>query len=122
MYRKSMETDINAFTKTYTTCQKFKQKTKKYSKLPPKQEDLIPWECVYVDLVGPYTVTDKPGCDRVLNAMTFIDTATTGWFEITEILHKRNIVTCVCVCVRMTVCTYVCQTLWALDKGSNKTK
>ena len=61
MYWESMETDIKAFTKACTTCQKFKKKRKRYGKLPPKQVDLIPWECVCVDLVGPYTVTDKTG-------------------------------------------------------------
>ena len=60
MYWESMETDIKIFTMACTTCQNFKKKRKKYSKLPPKQVDLIPWECICVDLVGPYTVTDKP--------------------------------------------------------------
>ena len=32
--------------------------------------------CVCVDLVGPYTVTGKTGCGRVLNAIIFIDPAT----------------------------------------------
>ena len=36
-----------------------------------------------VDLVDPYNITDKTGCDRVLHAMTFKDPAT-GWFEITK--------------------------------------
>ena len=89
MYWESMESDIKAFTKACPTCQKHKKKRKKYGKLPPKQVDLIPWECVCVDLVGPYTVTDKTGCDRVLQAMTFIDPAT-GWFEITEIPDKSS--------------------------------
>ena len=89
IYWEPMEIDINAFTKTCTTCQKFKKKRKKYSTLPPKQVDLIPWEYVYVDLVGPYTVTDKTRCDRVLNAMTFIGPAT-GSFKITEIPDKSS--------------------------------
>ena len=71
-----MEIDIKAFTKACTICQKFKKNRKKYGILPLKQVDLIPWECVCVDQVGPYTVTDKTACDRVLNAMTFIDPAT----------------------------------------------
>ena len=89
MYWESMETDIKAFTNACTTFQKFKKKRKKYSKLPPKQVDLIPWECVCEDLVGPYTVTDKTGCDVVLNAMTFIDPAT-GCFEMIEMPDKSS--------------------------------
>ncbi len=46
MYCESMESDIKAFTKACPTCQRHKKKRKKYSKLPPKQVDLIPWECV----------------------------------------------------------------------------
>ena len=50
---------------------------------------MIPWETVCIDLVGPYTVTDKFGNDRTLLAMTFVDPAT-GWFEITEIPEKSS--------------------------------
>ena len=42
-----------------------------------------------IDLVGPYTVTDQKGNDRILNAMTFVDPAT-GWFEIAEITDKTS--------------------------------
>ena len=75
--------------KVCKTCQKFKKKRKKYGKLPSKVVDLTPWECVCVDLIGPYTVTDKMGNDRILTAMTFIDPAT-GWFEVTEIPEKNS--------------------------------
>ena len=50
---------------------------------------MIPWETVCIDLVGPYTVTDKLGNNRTLLAMTFVDPAT-GWFEITEIPEKSS--------------------------------
>ena len=89
MYWESMEKDIKEYTKVCKTCQKYKKKRKKYGKLPSKVVDLTPWECVCVDLIGPYTVTDKMGNDRVLTAMTFIDPAT-GWFEVTEIPEKNS--------------------------------
>ena len=89
MYWESMENDIKSYTKVCKTCQKFKKKRKKYSKLPPKVVDLTPWECVCIDLVGPYTVTDKMGNDRVLTAMTFIDPAT-GWFKVAKIPEKNS--------------------------------
>ena len=34
---------------------------------------MTPWETVCIDLIGPYTVTDRSGNDRILNAMTFVD-------------------------------------------------
>ena len=76
MYWESMETDIDAFTKAYQTCQKFKKKRKKYRKLPSKQVELSSWECVCMDLVCTHTITDKTRCGRVFNAMVFIDLAT----------------------------------------------
>ena len=78
-----MEDEIRQFVKQCPTCQRFKKKKKKYDKLPPKNVELIPWDTVCIDLVGPYTVTDQRGNDRILNAMTFVDPAT-GWFEIAE--------------------------------------
>ena len=89
MYWENMEKDIAVFTKACPTCQRFKKKRKKYGQLPPKQVSMIPWETVCIDLVGPYTVTDKTGNDRTLLAMTFVDPAT-GWFEITEIPEKSS--------------------------------
>ena len=50
---------------------------------------MTPWETVCIDLIGPYTVTDRSGNDRILNAMTFVNPAT-GWFEITEIPDKTS--------------------------------
>ena len=55
-----MEDEIRQFVKQYPTCQRFKKKKekKKYSKLPPKNVELIPWNTVCIDLVGPHIVTD----------------------------------------------------------------
>ena len=50
----------------------------------------IPWDTVCIDLlIGPYTVIDQNGDDRILNAMTFVDPET-GWFEIAEIPDKTS--------------------------------
>ena len=89
LYWDNMETDVSKFTKTCPTCQRFKKSKKKYGKLPPKEVTMTPWETVCIDLVGPYTVTDRSGNDRILNAMTFVDPAT-GWFEIAEIPDKTS--------------------------------
>ena len=84
-----MESDIAAFTKACATHQRFKKKRKKYGDLPLKDVSMIPWETICIDLVGPYTVTDKLGNDRTLLTITFVDPAT-GWFEITEIPDKSS--------------------------------
>ena len=84
-----MEVEIRQFVKQCPTCQRFKKKKKKNSKLSPKNVELIPWDTVCIDLVGPYTVTDQKGNDRILNAMTFVDPAA-GWFEIAEITDKTS--------------------------------
>ena len=89
LYWDNMETDVSRFTKTCSTCQRFKKSKKKYGKLPPKEVTMTPWETVCIDLVGPYTVTDRLGNDRILTAMTFVDPAT-GWFEIAEIPDKTS--------------------------------
>ena len=49
----------------------------------------IPWEIVWIDLVGPYTVTDRLNNDKILTAMTFVDPAT-GWSYIIQILDKTS--------------------------------
>jgi hypothetical protein len=75
------------------TCQKFKKRSRKYGHLPPKEVDqLIPWDTVNVDLIGPYKILAQQRQpdgsikrkDLTLCAMTFIDPAT-GWFEIVEV-------------------------------------
>ena len=48
---------------------------------------MTPFETVCIDLIGPYTVTDRSDNDRIPNTMTFVDPVT-GWFEITEIPDK----------------------------------
>ena len=42
-----------------------------------------------MDLIGPYIVTLDKGKETQLNAMTFIDPAT-SWFEITEVCNKTS--------------------------------
>ena len=48
---------------------------------------MTPWETVCIDLIGPYTVTDRLCNGRILNSITFVEPAT-GWFEVTEIPDK----------------------------------
>lgn len=40
-------------------CQRTKMSTKKYGKLPPKETEAQPWEKLFVDLIGPYSIKDN---------------------------------------------------------------
>ena len=80
-YWDKIKADVIDLTKTSPTYQRFENIEKKYGKLPPKEVIMAPWETAYIDLIGPYTVTDRVGNDRTLNAMTFIDPSI-GWFGI----------------------------------------
>jgi hypothetical protein len=54
-----------------------------YGQLPPKTAITKPWECLCVDLIGPYTVkNDNLQIDYM--ALTMINLAS-SWFEIAEL-------------------------------------
>lgn len=65
-------------------CQLTKRTKKKYGKLPMKVEDVLPWEVLCVDMIGPYKIPRKKKKDLELWAVTMIDPAT-GWFEIASV-------------------------------------
>ena len=44
-------------------------------------QDVYPWQHIYVDSIGPWTVTDFQGIPHTLHAITIIDSST-GWFEV----------------------------------------
>ena len=52
----------------------------KYGKLPSKLIVDTPWECLCVNLIGPYTVRGKYGSEIDFMCLTMIDPAT-SWFE-----------------------------------------
>jgi hypothetical protein len=45
---------------------------------------MTPWKALYVDLIGPYTLTGKDGSSIDFMCLTMIDPAT-SWFEIVEL-------------------------------------
>ena len=69
---------------TCDSCQQTKRTKKKYGKLPEKEVEIIPWETLCVDMIGPYKIPRKRKKDLELWAITMIDPAT-GWFEIVEV-------------------------------------
>jgi hypothetical protein len=52
--------------------------------LSPRLDDTIPWECLCVDLIGPYTLKGKDSLQIDFMALTMIDPSS-SWFKIAEL-------------------------------------
>ena len=83
-----LRSSIKTFIKKCSTCQKYKKCRKKYSKLPAKKAEVIPWETIYVDLIGLFTIKTANG-KKSLHCLTILDLAN-YWIEITEIRNKTS--------------------------------
>jgi hypothetical protein len=92
-YWKGMTSATNAYCKKCKECQKHKKRSRKYGHLPSKViGDLVPWQTVHTDLIGPYSLTAKQyqpdgtiiNKEFSLTCMTFLDPAT-GWFEMVQV-------------------------------------
>jgi hypothetical protein len=84
MYWKGMRTTIRSLTKSCRSCQVNKRRSQKYWHLPPKTVYTFPWECLCVDLIGPYTLKGKDNLQIDFMALTLIDPAF-SWFKIGEL-------------------------------------
>ena len=84
MYWKGMRTTILSLTKSCRSCQINKRGSQKYGHLPPKTVYTIPWECLCVDLIGPYTLKGKDNLQIDFMALTMINPAS-SWFKIAEL-------------------------------------
>jgi hypothetical protein len=84
MYWKAMHTTILPPTKSCRSCQINKRQPHKYGHLPLKTVITNPWECLCVDLIGPYTLKDKDNAQIDFMALTMIN-PTSSWFEIVEL-------------------------------------
>jgi hypothetical protein len=85
MYWKGMHTTIRSLPKSCRACQVNKRQSRKYGHLPPKTVITNPWECLCVDLIGPYILTkDEDNLQIDFMALTMIDPAF-SWFEIAEL-------------------------------------
>ncbi len=71
-------------TKSCKSCQINKRRSQKYGHLPSKTVYTIPWECICVDLIGPYTLKGKDNLQIDFMALTMIDPAS-SWFKIAEL-------------------------------------
>ena len=92
-YWKGMAYQAATLCKRCDDCQRHKPRKRKYGKLPARSVgELIPWQTVHTDLIGPYSITAKQfqtdgtivEKELSLTCMTMIDPVT-GWFEIVEI-------------------------------------
>ncbi len=84
IYWKGMHTTIRSLTKSCRSCQINKRRSRWYGHLPPKTVITNPWECLCVDLIGPYTLNGKDNLLIDFMASTMID-PTSSWFEIVEL-------------------------------------
>ena len=107
---------VKEFVQTCAICQKTKRKTIKYGKLPPKEAEVLPWDKMCVDLIGPYKIRRKNQPDLKLKAVTMIDPAT-GWFEMCEYDDKRSI-TVANIVETQWLSRYPWPTQITLDRGS----
>ncbi len=78
-----MRTTIRSLTKSCKSCQD-KRRSRKYGHLPPKTVYTIPWECLCVDFIGPYTLKGKDNLQIDFMALTMIN-PTSRWFKIAEL-------------------------------------
>jgi hypothetical protein len=84
MFWKGMRTTIRSLTKSCRSCQINKRRSRRYGHLLPKTVITNPWECLCVDLIGPYTLEGKDNLQIDFMALTMIDPAS-SWFEIAEL-------------------------------------
>ncbi len=75
MYWKGMRTTIQSLTKSCRACQVNKRQAQKYGHLPPKTVHTNPWDCLFVDLIGPYTLKGKDNSQIDFMALTMINPA-----------------------------------------------
>ena len=81
---KGLKADVKRQCRSCHICQVTKKTNAKYGHLPPKEPEIMPWETLCVDMIGPYKIT-RPGKENLeLWCVTMIDPAT-GWFEIKQV-------------------------------------
>ena len=76
------------FVKDGSTCQKWKRPGRRFGKIPVHTTQYQPWECIQVDLFGPWSFEDVNGITRKIKAITIID-VWTRWIEIQQCGTKK---------------------------------
>ena len=86
---KHLQKFVNQHVSQCIICNQQKTSTKKYGHLPPTNAIYAPWECVHIDLFGPWTFQCSNGIDHVLKAVSIIDNGL-RWIELHEYSSKSS--------------------------------
>ena len=73
------------------TCKRTNRSNKEYGKLPAKLAEEIPWNKLFVNLIGPYVIHRKVQKEKFhIKSVTMINPVI-GWFEFVRYDDKRAI-------------------------------
>ena len=81
---KGLKPEVCRQCKNCHICQVTKKVHKNYGKLPPKKPEVTPWEFLYVEMIGPYSIKRQGKEPLQLWCVTMID-PDTAWFEIKDV-------------------------------------
>lgn len=70
-------------------CKLNKKSTKKYGHLPPSEATYRPWECVHIDLFGPWSFVCNKGIQHDVRAVSIIDSSLC-WVELHAYDDKKS--------------------------------
>jgi hypothetical protein len=75
-YHHDLRMRIESMVKSCDACQCHKLPGRSYGQLPPQEVQLVPWQEVAVDLIGPWSIKVN-GQELTFFALSMIDTVTT---------------------------------------------
>jgi len=86
---KGLKNIVHKYVASCPICIKHKVSIKKYGHLPPTNAIFRPWECVHVDLLGPWTFVCAAGQTHQIRAISIIDNGL-RWLELHEYQSKSS--------------------------------
>ena len=86
---KGLQRLVQEHVSSCTICAKQKRSNKVYGALPPSRANYKPWECVHIDLFGPWTFECSAGKTHQLRAVSIIDSGL-RWIELHEYSSKSS--------------------------------
>jgi Integrase zinc binding domain len=88
LWWKTFREDVQKQSSTCDLCQRTKITYNIYGTLPEKEAEAEPWEKLFVDIVGPYTIKRLGSESLTLWCVTMIDPAP-RWFKMKEAKNKE---------------------------------
>jgi len=88
-YHRGLSILTQKFIRNCSICQKWKRPGRRYGKIPAHTTQYQPWECIQIDLFGPWSFDDVNGITRQIKAITIIDVCT-RWIEIQQYGVKKS--------------------------------